>query len=1039
LARSNATRIAGMKVDLSLGIADFNRGVNEATRAVRGMQRDFNQAAGNISQIFKGALAGIATGFAVGQIGNLVSAIDELADKGEIASSIADNFESLGGKASQIDKAKESTLGLIDSFDLMAIANKGLAANVKDFGDNFGQVAELAARFADAMGTDTKVELENITQALITGKAKGLIPYGFELTGLKGRAEITAAAMKQLPSVISKFSDATDSASNAHAAFKVSLEEANKEMGAAINDSDELRQSWRDMQTAIEDIDWKDIGEGLAGLRSTILDIASVALPWLIRNLNESIKGFQLIADQGIESQITNIAEEIKQLDDLQTVHVGGPFAGLLGMGSDVKIKIPEVDKQLEAKWKELNKLTLQLNKSLTDQVAPIKKSESALHGLGNGASDAADEVEKLRQKWAQFASNSDIKSLGDQLKKAADSLDLSGVDALEKQLRDSVQNDFLREWDEAIKKGAVTYEEVMGKAEEEIQKQRDDTSDRMTKAAADHGREMEQALSKATDSFFAGMQTAFDAIDPQLGDMFSGLSQLLSDETKQGLTEGIASALGTDAGSVGGYAQAGGMVIGDVLNAESTDRNNKDNSGTGRAVGAGVGAVAGAVVGSLIPVVGTAIGAVIGAYLGGVIGEFAGGFLKWGPQNPETQARHAFANFIEEGFQKLGQVSFFDAAGVLKNQRGSAINFLEGSTDRFNAPNWTDGMSEWGDTAKTTFLGLGEAMEEVLNISEDVGAQMGFILGENLLGNIDNARLWVQQLGLSFQEMEDGLVAAGRAGEMRWHEVEVSIQGAAEAFKPGLEAVGAVKGAVDELVESGGRGVAALKSVKDIAQETLEAGGHTLEDMRNIMSSQGVDQALADSIMQSIAQRGISTLEGLLAANDRTVGGIVADIESLNKGVAEQWAQMTKDLENIGEKIADLPTEKDIKVRVKTEIDANTADLFAAQENNFGAGGAASSSSVEAFASGGVVGRATLFNNSGSLGLMGEAGPEAIMPLRWKNGRLGVDASGLSGRGAGGVVIHVDARGADHGVENRILEAMSIMQEQLSREFAMQ
>lgn len=54
-------------------------------------------------------------------------------------------------------------------------------------------------------------------------------------------------------------------------------------------------------------------------------------------------------------------------------------------------------------------------------------------------------------------------------------------------------------------------------------------------------------------------------------------------------------------------------------------------------------------------------------------------------------------------------------------------------------------------------------------------------------------------------------------------------------------------------------------------------------------------------------------------------------------------------------------------------------------------------SGSVLAFASGGVVGGPTLFGmNGGRLGLMGEAGPEAILPLtRGSDGRLGVRGGG--------------------------------------------
>ena len=65
---------------------------------------------------------------------------------------------------------------------------------------------------------------------------------------------------------------------------------------------------------------------------------------------------------------------------------------------------------------------------------------------------------------------------------------------------------------------------------------------------------------------------------------------------------------------------------------------------------------------------------------------------------------------------------------------------------------------------------------------------------------------------------------------------------------------------------------------------------------------------------------------------------------------------------------------------------------LFSAKGNAFGTGG------VKMFANGGVVDSPTLFNYSGGTGMMGEAGPEAIMPLkRNSQGKLGVEVSGGS------------------------------------------
>ena len=65
----------------------------------------------------------------------------------------------------------------------------------------------------------------------------------------------------------------------------------------------------------------------------------------------------------------------------------------------------------------------------------------------------------------------------------------------------------------------------------------------------------------------------------------------------------------------------------------------------------------------------------------------------------------------------------------------------------------------------------------------------------------------------------------------------------------------------------------------------------------------------------------------------------------------------------------------------------------------------------VVPFARGGIVNKPTLFPMANGAGLMGEAGPEAIMPLRrGPSGRLGVEAAG---GGAGNVVVNVDAGGS--------------------------
>lgn len=81
---------------------------------------------------------------------------------------------------------------------------------------------------------------------------------------------------------------------------------------------------------------------------------------------------------------------------------------------------------------------------------------------------------------------------------------------------------------------------------------------------------------------------------------------------------------------------------------------------------------------------------------------------------------------------------------------------------------------------------------------------------------------------------------------------------------------------------------------------------------------------------------------------------------------------------------------------------------LATSMPNIFGAGGiiplmnangnAFDRGVVQAFASGGIVSSATMFPMRGGMGVMGEAGPEAIMPLTRVGGKLGVAAAGGSG-----------------------------------------
>jgi phage-related minor tail protein len=76
------------------------------------------------------------------------------------------------------------------------------------------------------------------------------------------------------------------------------------------------------------------------------------------------------------------------------------------------------------------------------------------------------------------------------------------------------------------------------------------------------------------------------------------------------------------------------------------------------------------------------------------------------------------------------------------------------------------------------------------------------------------------------------------------------------------------------------------------------------------------------------------------------------------------------------------------------TQVTADWTPLVGLRKTALGA--AFDGGNVIPFARGGIVGRPTIFPMARGMGLMGEAGPEAVMPLkRMPSGNLGVEAGG--------------------------------------------
>lgn len=191
----------------------------------------------------------------------------------------------------------------------------------------------------------------------------------------------------------------------------------------------------------------------------------------------------------------------------------------------------------------------------------------------------------------------------------------------------------------------------------------------------------------------------------------------------------------------------------------------------------------------------------------------------------------------------------------------------------------------------------------------------------------------------------------------------------------------------IDEMQEQ----IAALEATLASATGVAAAFEGELARMREAMTFTGREVGLLSS--------------GIAGGLRRAFDGLVFDGRSLEDA-----------LNGLGRTIADTvygvamrPVQNALGGFIAQGINAAASAVLP-----FADGGAFGAGRVMPFAKGGVVAGATMFPMRGGRGLMGEAGPEAIMPLaRGADGRLGVQAAGGGGRPVT-VVMNIQTPDAD-------------------------
>lgn len=177
----------------------------------------------------------------------------------------------------------------------------------------------------------------------------------------------------------------------------------------------------------------------------------------------------------------------------------------------------------------------------------------------------------------------------------------------------------------------------------------------------------------------------------------------------------------------------------------------------------------------------------------------------------------------------------------------------------------------------------------------------------------------------------------------------------------------------------SGAAGTAALAEAGMLAEAGSGVGGALVY---------GSPEYAAALSQLGITEAGVGTLgasggwmASLSAAAPWLLGGFAVDQLLLG-------GKITSTIGNVVGSVIDTAS------NVVNSVGDAIADVF-----GWAKGGVFEHGMVTPYAAGGIVTAPTIFPMSRGMGLMGEAGPEAVMPLaRGRDGRLGVQASGNGG-----------------------------------------
>ena len=358
---------------------------------------------------------------------------------------------------------------------------------------------------------------------------------------------------------------------------------------------------------------------------------------------------------------------------------------------------------------------------------------------------------------------------------------------------------------------------------------------------------------------------------------------------------------------------------------------------------------------------------------------------------------------------------------GLVNTITRAVLPTLESYTDSMvDSAKGTDTMTQAGEAAATALKLLLTGGTLVKTTFDAVGSTIGgfaAVLWEFVNGNWKNA--W-NLAGDVVGDFKGDMKGAADSVIKIWDDTAAVIE--AKAPETGKKMAAPVEVAVTETEKA----AAKLEQVAEKAAAKLVSDGQRVfEATRTPLEQFGATVAELDVLLAA----------GKISADTyaRAVGGAMEKLGAMSEETPEKLKKTGEEFDSLGDTVEDWGKKSgdamiDMalagKGSFKDMVDSMIADLVRLIAKQvilkalgggifggiFGDGDAFSGGKVTPFARGGVVGGPMLFPMARGMGLMGEAGPEAVMPLkRTSSGQLGVQVADGDKTGTpGSVTINV-------------------------------